>query len=61
MAMLPMIPKSNGLVEQKFGDLMMTIESPVLSQNDSSEPLVVTPNNQKIPDLTAWIVFCASR
>jgi hypothetical protein len=40
---------------------MATIESPLLSQNDSSEPLVVTPNNQEIPHLTAWIVFCSRK
>jgi len=33
----------------------------VLSQNDSSEPWVVTPNNQEIPDLTTWSVFCSRK
>jgi len=45
-------------VTGKVGDPMATAESPGLSQNDSSECLVVTPNNQEIPDLTAWIVPC---
>jgi len=52
---------SAGLVNKSLRDPIATAKSPVLSQNDSSEPLVVTPNNQEIPDLTAWIVFCSKK
>ena len=32
---------------------------PVPSQNDGFRAFGVTPDNQEIPDLTAWIVFCS--
>ena len=38
---------SAGLVNKSLRDPIATAKSPVLSQNDSSEPLVVTPNNQE--------------
>jgi len=52
---------SAGLVNKSLRDPIATAKSPVLSQNDSSEPWVVTPNNQEIPDLTTWSVFCVRK